>query len=72
MVGLKLDLKNVGMSKNAILKYSKKVSEIHKELHDKKDDQNEFLGWLELPTKYNKKEFKKVKECAQKIQKNSK
>lgn len=71
MVGLKLDLKNVGMSKNAILKYSKKVSEIHKELHDKKDDQKEFLGWLELPTKYNKKEFKKVKECAQKIQKNS-
>ena len=71
MVGLKLDLKNAGMSKNAILKYSKKVSEIHKELHDKKDDQKEFLGWLELPTKYNKKEFKKVKECAQKIQKNS-
>ena len=71
MVGLKLDLKNAGMSKNAILKYSKKVSEIHKELHDKKDDQKEFLGWLERPTKYNKKEFKKVKECAQKIQKNS-
>lgn len=71
MVGLKLELKNVGLDENAILKYSKKVADIHKELHEKKDDENEFLGWLELPTKYNKKEFKKIKECAQKIQKNS-
>lgn len=71
MVGLKLELKNVGLDENAILKYSKKVADIHKELHEKKDDENEFLGWLELPTKYNKKEFKKIKECAQKIQENS-
>ena len=71
MVGIKLDLKNVGMTEKSILKYSKKVSEIHKELHEKKDDEKEFLGWLELPTKYNKKEFKRIKECAQRIQKNS-
>lgn len=71
MVGLKLELKNVGITENAILKYNKKVAEIHKELHEKKDDEKEFLGWLELPTKYNKKEFKKIKECAQRIQKNS-
>ena len=71
MVGLKLDLKNVGIKESAILKYSKEVADIHQELHEKKNDENEFLGWLELPTKYNKKEFKKIKECAQKIQKNS-
>ena len=71
MVGLKLELKNAGISANSILKYSKKVSEIHKELHEKKDDEKEFLGWLELPTKYDKKEFKRIKECAQRIQKNS-
>ena len=71
MVGLKLELKNAGISANSILKYSKKVSEIHKELHEKKDDAKEFLGWLELPTKYDKKEFKRIKECAQRIQKNS-
>ena len=71
MVGLKLDLKNVGIKESAILKYSKEVADIHQELHEKKNDENEFLGWLELPTKYNKKEFKKIKECAQKIQENS-
>lgn len=71
MVGLKLDLKNVGIKESAILKYSKEVAAIHQELNEKKNDENEFLGWLELPTKYNKKEFKKIKECAQKIQENS-
>ena len=57
MVGLKLDLKNAGITEKSILKYSKEVEKIHTELHEKKDDENEFLGWLELPTKYNKKEF---------------
>ena len=71
MIGLKLNLENLGINENAILRYNKKVSEIHQELHEKKDDEKEFLGWLELPTKYNKKEFKKIKECAQKIQKDS-
>ena len=71
MVGLKLDLKNAGITESSIFKYSKKVEEIHTELHEKKDDENEFLGWLELPTKYNKKEFKKIKECAKRIQANS-
>ena len=71
MVGLKLDLKNAGVTEKSILKYSKEVEKIHTELHEKKDDENEFLGWLELPTKYNKKEFKKIKECAKRIQANS-
>lgn len=67
MVGLKLDIKNAGITEKSILKYSKEVEKIHTELHEKKDDENEFLGWLELPTKYNKKEFKKIKECAKKF-----
>ncbi len=71
MIGLKLNLENVGIEEKNVLKYNKKVSEIHKELHDKKDDENEFLGWLELPTKYNKREFKKIKDCAKRIQENS-
>ena len=71
MVGLSLNLENTGISEKVLQKYNKKVSEIQKELHENKDDEQEFLGWLELPTKYNKKEFKKIKECAQKIQKDS-
>ena len=71
MLGLKLDLGNTGIDKKEIQKYAKKVSDIHGKLHEEKDDENEFLGWLELPTKYNKREFKKIKECAKKIQSDS-
>ena len=71
MLGLKLDLGNTGIDEKEIQKNAKKVSDIHGKLHEKKDDENEFLGWLELPTKYNKREFKKIKECAKKIQSDS-
>ena len=71
MLGLKLDLGNTGIDEKEIQKYAKRVSDIHGKLHEEKDDENEFLGWLELPTKYNKREFKKIKECAKKIQSDS-
>ena len=71
MVGLKLNLENVKISKSEILKYSEKVQEIHQELYSKKDDEKEFLGWLELPTNYDKKEFTRIKKAASKIQSNS-
>lgn len=71
MMGCKIDLQNSGISESAILKYSKKVSEIHKSLQENKNDEKEFLGWLDLPTKYNKKEIKRIKECAEKIQNDS-
>ena len=38
MVGLKLDLSNSNITENTILKYSKKVSDIHKELQEKKQE----------------------------------
>ncbi len=71
MLGLKLNLENTGIDEKEIQKYAKKVADIHNKLHEKKDDENEFLGWLELPTKYNKREFKKIKESAKKIQSDS-
>ena len=71
MIGLKLDLTNSDLEIKDIYGYKEKVKAIHDELHEKSDDDNEFLGWLELPSKYNKKEFKKIKECAKKIQKDS-
>ncbi len=71
MVGLKLDLTNSDLEIEDIYGYKEKVKEIHNELHKKLDDDDEFLGWLELPSKYNKREFKKIKECAKKIQKDS-
>lgn len=42
-----------------------------KTLHEKTGQGNDFLGWLDLPTNYDKEEFERIKNAAAKIQKNS-
>lgn len=58
MLNLKLNLKNSGIEQKAIMKYKEKVEQIHEELHKRSNNENDFVGWLELPTNYDKKEFK--------------
>ena len=55
MANLKLDLKNSGITEKMILEYKEQVENIHKELHRRANDENDFVGWLELPTNYDKK-----------------
>ena len=71
MVGIKLNLKNTGISQKSIMEYKEQVENIHKELHKKANDEKDFVGWLELPTKYDKKEFLRIKKAAKKIKKES-
>ena len=71
MCNIKVDLSYSGVTTSEILKYNEKVSEIHEEFQNKKDDEKEFLGWLDLPTNYDKNEFERIKKAAQRIQKNS-
>ena len=71
MENVKLNLKYSRILSNEINKYSEKVAEIHDELHEKANNKKEFLGWLELPTKYDKKEVEKIKKAAKKIQSDS-
>ncbi|MDD6346342.1 MAG: glucose-6-phosphate isomerase, partial [Oscillospiraceae bacterium] len=40
-------------------------------LHDKNGLGSDFLGWLSLPTEYDKEEFARIKAAAKKIQSNS-
>ena len=43
------------------------IAKIHEELHAKANDEKEFLGWMELPTNYDKEEFDRIKIAANKI-----
>jgi len=47
------------------------VKTAHDTLHKKSGLGNEFLGWVDLPINYDKKEFLLVKESAQRIRSNS-
>lgn len=71
MSELELNLKNTGISKKNIMEYKEQVENIHKELHKRANDQKDFVGWLELPTNYDKEEFARIKKAAKKIKKES-
>ena len=71
MGNIKINFDNAKDFEKKIIKYSRQVKEIHKELHTKANDKNEFCGWLNLPTNYDKEEFEKIKKAAKKIQADS-
>ena len=71
MANVKLDLTYSGVSDKEISRYSSKVEKICNNLIQKADDENEFVGWLNLPTNYDKKEFNRIKKAAKRIRKNS-
>ena len=68
---IKVNLKNVGIDKKEIMKYKEQVENIHKDLHGRSSNENDFVGWLELPTNYDKKEFKRIQTAAKRINKDS-
>ena len=71
MAEIKVNLKNTSISKKSILEYSELIENIHKDLHKRANKKDDFVGWLELPTNYNKREFARIKKAAKKIEKES-
>jgi len=71
MENLKVDLEYSGITEKEIMKYKNEVEKIHKDLHSKANDEKEFVGWIELPTNYDKTEFARIKKAAKKIRKDS-
>ena len=68
---LKIDFENVGIDKKRIMGYKEQVENIHKDLHGRASKKDDFVGWLELPTNYDKKEFKRIQAVAKRINKDS-
>ncbi len=71
MQNIKLDLSYSGIAEREIYEYEEKVQEIYNNLNEKAKDKNEFVGWLKLPSSYNRKEFERIKKVAKRIRKNS-
>ncbi|MGL4912450.1 MAG: glucose-6-phosphate isomerase [Romboutsia sp.] len=47
------------------------VNVAHEMVHEKTGLGNDFLGWVELPNNYDKEEFDRIKEAAEKIKSDS-
>lgn len=71
MAEIKLKLENSEITQKSILSYKEQVEKIHKDLHKRANDEGDFVGWLELPTSYDKKEFARIKKVAKKIKRES-
>ena len=71
MIGIKLNLDYADIDNKEIKQYEKIVKDIHEKLHKEKEEENNFVGWIDLPTNYDKKEFARIKKCAKKIQSDS-
>ena len=71
MANIKLDLSYSGITEGEIYGYENKVQEIYSNLNEKAKDKKEFVGWLKLPSNYDKKEFDRIKKVAKRIRKNS-
>ena len=68
---IKFNFENSSITEKMLQDYSSEVTKIHGELSAKANDEKEFLGWLELPTNFDKEEFERIKKAASKIQSNS-
>ena len=68
---IKLNYEQSNISEKEIMCYKDRIAKIHKELHERANDPNDFVGWLTLPSQYNKKEFDRIKKVANRIRKNS-
>ena len=51
---VKFDYSNSSINDRMIFEFDNKVKENHKWINDNKDDEKEFLGWVDLPVNYDK------------------
>ena len=71
MGNVKLKLNYSGIEMEAILAYKEGVKEIDGRLRENPNAPDDFLGWLELPSNYDKEEFERIKLAAEKIKSDS-
>ncbi len=73
MKKLGFDYRNVlpFVRENELADLFEEVQSAHKHLHEKTGPGKDFLGWVDLPTNYNRREYTRIKKAAKAIQSDS-
>lgn len=72
MSNIQLNFNFTGYTLEELLQHTDVTTDVHKELEMEAREDGNFLGWLHLPSTYIKtEEYKKIKESAEKIRKDS-
>lgn len=71
--GLSIDLSKAApyLSGHEVKYMEEAIKVAHSKLHDKTGAGSDFLGWVDLPVNYDKEEFTRIKNSAEKIRKDS-
>ena len=67
---IKIDLTQAGLDQE-IDKLRREVEEASRTLQEASGQGNDFLGWLDLPKSYDKEEYERIKDAAQRIRSQS-
>ena len=68
---INLNIESSGITGKEIMSYSNKVKKIHEELNQCVEKHKDYVGWLNWPEMYDKKEYEKIKKIVTKINKDS-
>lgn len=71
MLEIKLNLENSDVKMKDILEYTEQIEEYHNNLQSRSLEEDDYVGWLELPTNYSTLEYKRIKKAAERIQEDS-
>ena len=71
MKSLSLDYSKAMIKSYEIENLQEQIRAAHSQLHNKTGAGNDFLGWVEHPISYDKKEFEKIQKAAEEIRSNS-
>ncbi len=71
MSNIGVDFAKCFVTSNEIMEHANEIEKIHKTLNEKANSKKDYCGWVNLPSKPNKREFEKIKKCAKRIQENS-
>lgn len=67
MGNIYFDYSRAGITEGEMEGIRDQVLSAHDKLHNKSGLGNDYLGWLDYPSKYNKDEYKRIKEAAENI-----
>jgi len=70
-MNIKVDFQNVNLKEKDIMSFEENIKNFADDLESRSGKQDDFVGWLHLPTNYDKEEFERIKVAAKKIQDNS-
>ncbi len=70
-MGIKFTAQGEAVQRPELRGISEEIRLCHEALHNKTGKGNDFVGWVELPQRYDQEEFERIKKAAAKIKQDS-